>query len=378
MATAAAPAQTTALARFEDVRAAMAEYTPDRYISLIPTVDMERSPLFRPATMVVPVDPGDVRDVYKSPANDGTVCLRARKLEQIGSAIGVKWLDVKIDHDKDRATVTATVHAEYTDAVGDRIPLVAAATEYLTPAKGRSVSTYPDEKAQARARAVLVKKLTGLPTSFDPRELAAKQFAGLRWVLDDRQPDIRDAIINRGTRTAAQVFGNDAPQKAIDAGHADPDDDIVEGQARVLDDAKREPEPEIPDAEPAPPALDVATLRSKLEGVRVKLRAQDGHANGDLILSIGVTLRDVLALRDRVAKDRWPDVRLAILSALWGVGSTNDLTAKQASTTLTWLADDDGKSQARALFEHLLRTDAAFAERVQAQQTLAAAGEVLR
>lgn len=376
MATAAAPAQTTALARFEDVRAAMAEYTPDRYISLIPTVDMERSPLFRPATMVVPIDPADVRDVYKSPANDGTVCLRARKLEQIGSAIGVKWLDVKIDHNKERATVTATVHAEYTDAVGDRIPLVAAATEYLTPAKGRSVSTYPDEKAQARARAILVKKLTGLPTSFDPKELAAKQFAGLRWVLDDRQPDIRDAIINRGTRAAAQVFGMDAPQKAIDAGHEGPDDDVIEGQARVVEDAKAEPE--IPDAEPAtPPALDVAALRSKLEGVRAKLRAADGPANGDLILSIGVTMRDVLQLRDRVAKDRWSDVRLAILAALWGVGSTNDLTAKQASTTLTWLADDEGKSQARALFEHLLRTDAAFAERVGAQGTLLDAAQKL-
>src|SRR6266511_925569 len=108
--------KTTAIARFEDVRQIMTDYAPAKYIPLIATVDMERSPLYRPAVLVVPVDPREKRDVYASPAQDGTVCLRVRKLEQIGNAIGVKWTDVKIDRDDRR--VTATVYAEYTDAVG--------------------------------------------------------------------------------------------------------------------------------------------------------------------------------------------------------------------------------------------------------------------
>lgn len=357
--------KTTSLARFEDVRAVMSDYTPDKYIALIPTVDMERSPLFRPAVLVVPVDPMDKRDVYESPAKDGTVCLRARKAEQIGSAIGVKWHDVKME--RTETSVTATVYAEITDAVGDRIPLVAAATEYLTPAKGRTVSTFPEEKAQARARAILVKKLTGLPTSFRPEELKAKSFVGLRWVLDDRQPDIRDAVINRGARAAAQVFGKEAPEKAITA-TAGPDD--LEGE--VIDTTARAAEPEIPDDEPKP-AFDLAAVRAGLEASRAKLRIHDGKATDQQIFDIGVALRDVLALRDRVEKAKWPDVRLAVLAALWGVSASADLTTRQALATLNWLGTEEGQAAARELFEQI-SADGTFA----AQQTLAGAAEVLK
>jgi len=224
-----------ALARFEDVRSLMAQYDPSKFIRLVATVFQERSSLYRPAVLIVTVDPDDKNDVYESPARDGTVCLRARKAEQIGSAIGVKWHDVKIE--RTEKSVTATVYAEVTDAVGDRIPLVATATEYLTPSKGRTVSTFPEEKAQARARAILVKKLTGLPTSFTPAELQAKNFIGLRWVLDDRQPDIREAIVKRGLEAASQVFGRAAPERAINARDEGPEElpaggDVIEVQGK--------------------------------------------------------------------------------------------------------------------------------------------------
>lgn len=348
----AAPVQTTAIARFEDVRRVMSDYRSESFISLIPTVDMERSPLFRPAVMVVPIDPADPRDVYESPAKDKTVCLRARKLEQIGNAIGVKWLDVKLDRDDKR--VTATVYAEYTDAVGDRIPLTAAATEYLTPAKGRTVSTFPEEKAQARARAILVKKLTGLPTSFPPAELKAKDFVGLRWVLDDRQPDIRDAIINRGARAAAQVFGNDAPQKAITAGHVGPeDDDVIDAET-----SETVAELSIPEAKAATTDSPLERIRARLEAAHSRLEGTTGQASQQQILDIGVVLRDELDLRGRgVPQERYAAVRLAVLSALWGIERIQDFTARQAAATVLWLASDEGRQDVRALYDALAQAE---------------------
>lgn len=369
MATAVEPNRSeSALARFDDVRQLMAQFDPAKFIPLIPSVFQERSDLYRPAVVVVPVDPTDKRDVYESPAKDGTVCLRARKAEQIGNAIGVKWHDVKME--RTDTSVTATVKAEITDAVGDRIPLVAIATEYLTPAKGRTVSTFPEEKAQARARAILIKKLTGLPTSFTPAELKAKDFVGLRWVLDDRQPDIRDAVINRGLQAAAHVFGKEAPQKAIEA-VAGPDDQVIEGQLSEVG------EPEIPDAPPATaaaPAFDIQAVRAALEVLRSKQRTVDGRASDDLLQEVGVALRDVLELPGRVDKAQWTRVRLAMLTALWGIeGSSRNLTAHQGSATLQWLNTDEGRAQARALFDVLAQSGD-----FPVQQTLGASAEALR
>lgn len=402
--TTAVPAdtKTTALARFEDVRQIMTDYTPDKYIPLIPTVDMERSPLFRPAVMVVPVYPRDKRDVYPSPAQDGTVCLRARKLEQIGNAIGVKWHDVKIDRDEKR--VTATVYAEYTDAVGDRIPLSAAATEYLTPAKGRTVSTYPDEKAQARARAILVKKLTGLPTSFAPAELETKSFVGLRWVLDDRQPDIRDAVINRGRAEAQRVFGRAAPERAIDAGHAEPEEEIVETRGGSSDvDAPegtrdrqsaaaptaeapgstpgpRSEDPEPVEEAPAKPAVDEERARAiaaHVEKLRSGLRwGKDAREKQPSAQQAGASVTAIVAAvtpsKQQLNVEQKKALWRAVAEFLFGsFGGYDELHSDQVSTLIDWSKNHAG--EVRELVAFLAQRNERIAEihtALEGQQTL--------
>lgn len=384
----------TALAPFERIRDVLAAYPTDRYHLLTSTTLMPSSPLFIPTPTVVAVNPNDERQVYRtpgSPQGSEDVCFKATTLQRIANAGGLDF-DPSLDrheHDLKSEPLVCrySVAAWYIDSLGQRRLLGDGVTHDLRDGSPRAkIAASPKqlevgrqficEQSRTRAMSRVIRKVMNLQSTYKKSELvvnvdgrvAPKPFVAIRFRLDESDPDVKRALIQRGVGAAQDVFGTAkelAPPPATDDL-----DDVIEGHVSEPTAREPEPEPEIPDAEPAAPALDVAALRSKLESVRAKLRSADGPANGDLILSIGVTLRDVLQLRDRVAKDRWPDVRLAILGALWGVGSTNDLTAKQATTTLTWLADDEGKSQVRALFEHLLRTDAAFAERVQAQQTL--------
>lgn len=373
-------AESKALAVFHEMREVLAPFPSDKFIQLVPTTLQERSDLFRPSATVVQINPDDPRDVYPTPGGGATVCLHSQALERIGNAAGIDFDPTLTRHTHDRVKepYICEVHVGgwYTDSLGQRRLITAGAVSDLRDGtvtanvlKGglTTARQFICERTESRARNRAIRKTTNLPSSFRKDELR-KPMVAIRFRLDERDPDVRRALIDRGTGAAREVFG-DAAAPVTDAGVALPDEEVIEGT--VVDEAaKAEPEPEIPDGEPAPAAVDLTALRSALESVRAKLRGADGPASSELVMSIGVSLRDILDLRTRAAKERWPDVRLGILQALWGIASTNDLTSRQATATLTWLSDDEGRDQARALFDYLIASDSAFAAKVTPQMTL--------
>jgi hypothetical protein len=327
-----------ALARFDDVRALLADFPEDRFISLVPTVFQERSDLYVPAVMIVRVNPEDKQDVYDSPERDGNVCLRGRKQAQIGNALGVKWLGTHYDRQPD--SVTATVSAEITDAIGDRVPLSASATEYLSPKAGRSVSKYPDEKAETRAMTRIVKKLTGQPSSFSKDDLRKKAFVGVRWQLDDKIPEVRKAVIERGLSAASAIYGRDASDKAIDAGHEPPEEVIDVTPRQSADDDG----PEIPDAPPA--AIDVRAVAAAFQQ-RARARKEQQKADKDLLGTLAFALADVYGVA-KTDKEQLGEVRKGIASTLFGQ-KVGDLTVAQVMVVLEATKDPTGQAQLTSL-----------------------------
>ena len=367
------------LAVFQEMREVLRPFPSASYLHLLPTALQESSDLFRPSATVVRVNPDDPRDVYDTPGSKGTtVCLHSQALERIANAAGIDFDPTLTRHTHDRVKepFICEIHVGgwYTDSLGQRRLITAGAVSDLRDGSvtakvlGGGLNTarqFVCERTESRARNRAIRKTTNLPSSFRKDELR-KPMVAVRFRLDERDPDVRRALIDRGTGAAREVFG-DTTTQAIDAGIARPDEEVIEGQ---ISERQTEPEPEIP---ASAPAFDLAAVRATLEAERAKMRSADGKASDQQVLDIGIALRDVLSLAERVEKARWPAVRLAVLSALWDVAHTRDLTVRQAVATLGWLSRDEGKTEARALFEDLVARDV-----VPAQQTLAAAGEVLR
>ncbi len=253
-----AGAANTALAPFKDVQEALAPYGTDQYHHLVPTARMERSPLFRPVIAIVKVNPADEREVYATPGSGGTtVCLHTQTPEKIGNALGIDWLGTRFERDpKEPFVVTAHVSAEYIDAVGQRRRISASATSDLRDGsvtaevlKGgiKTARQFISERSEARARNRVVKKVTGMPTSFTKAELA-KPFVALRWRLDENEPDVRRAIIAQSVGASDQIFGHAALPAGdpIDAGHAGAEEEALEGEFK--------PAPSGEEAAPRPTA----------------------------------------------------------------------------------------------------------------------------
>lgn len=385
--------ENTAIERFKELRDVMAAFPAEQYIRLIASTLQEPSSLFRPVPAAIKVNPQDERDVYPMPgsrvrkledvAPDGKVCLHTTALERIGGLLGIRWLGTTFDRDKTEPyLITAHVRAEWTDAVGERISLAASATcDYREGSIGAAqlggglptARQFISERSEARARNRIVRKVTGMPSAFTKQELQQKAFVAVRWILDERQPDVRKALIERGTRAAGEVFGA-APVRELNAGNESAAEEFVADGAAIDTTAQVEAEPEIPEA-PAPrPALDVQAIRAGLEVLRSKARGDNGKASQQQLLDIGEQLRDVLDLRNRLdvpegeRSKRYKDVRLAVLAALFGVTSSTDLSAHQATAVLTWLSTDEGQQEARALFDEIAANAG-----IPLQQTLASA-----
>lgn len=378
--------ESKALAVFQEMREVLRPFPSDKYIQLVPTTLQERSDLFRPSATVVQVNADDPRDVYPTPGGGATVCLHSQALERIGNAAGIDFDPTLTRHTHDRVKepYICEIHVGgwYVDSLGQRRLITAGAVSDLRDGtvtanvlKGglTTARQFICERTESRARNRAIRKTTNLPSSFRKDELR-KPMVAIRFRLDERDPDVRRALIDRGTGAAREVFGQ-TEAAALDAGVAQPDEEVIEGQARVVEDAA---EPEIPDAEPAAPALDVKLIQAALEAAAKRSRVDNGKASDQQLMDIGVGLRDVLDLRNRLdlVKEERPagyaKVRLAMLTALFGVSSSADLTARQAAALLAWLATDEGKHQARAVFGEI-----AAAANLPVQQTLAGAADVL-
>lgn len=398
----------TAVERFKELRDVMAAFPPDKFIRLVPSTLQEPSSLFRPVPAAIKVNPQDERDVYPMPGSrvrkledvtpDGKVCLHTTALERIGGLLGIRWLGTHFDRDKTEPYfVTAHVRAEWIDAVGERISLTASATcDYREGSIGAgqlggglpTARQFINERAEARARNRIVRKVTGMPSAFTKAELEQKAFVAVRWILDERQPDVRRAIIERGTRASGEVFGT--PVASIEAGNDSAADEFspepIETTARAAE--VEESEPEIPAAEEVGPKAPTqeeisAIAAAALSAVAKRPEGERAQPVDDGLLTIvGTTLRDVLHLEPRVDRSRWPVVRLAILRGLFGVTKSKATTAAQARVVAEMGKEPAGQQQLARLFTWLLEHDATLAE-VRAelaapeQQTLAAAGEVL-
>jgi hypothetical protein len=369
--------------RFEDVKHALAPYKPESFHRLVPTALQERSPLYRPAVAVVKINAADARDVYDTPGGGGTVCLHTQALERIGNALGIDWLRTEYERDpKEPFFVTAHVTAEYTDAVGQRRKINASATSDLRDGsitadvlKGglRTARQFIAERTEARARNRVVRKVTGMPTSFTKPELA-KPFVAVRWRLDESDPDVKRALIAQGVGASDQIFGHqsekaiEASAKVIDAGHEGPEAEIAEGQFTE----QTEREPEVPDVAPAAAAATpAAPTGAEVQPIVTAIIKSVGRgseagtpADDDLIATLGVVLRDILGLKGKVSGSEMSAIRLSIAQLVFGteIKTSRSLTRGQANALIGLSKELIGQANLKTLFAFALANDPALAE----------------
>jgi hypothetical protein len=366
----------TALVPFKDMTDLLAPYKPESYHRLVPTALQERSPLFRPALAVVKVNAADPRDVYDTPGGGGTVCLHTQALERIGNALGIDWIRTEYERDsKEPFFVTAHVTAEYIDAVGQRRRINASATSDLRDGsvtadvlKGglRTARQFIAERTEARARNRVVRKVTGMPTSFTKPELE-KPFVAVRWRLDEQDPDVKRAIIAQGVGASDQIFGKSS-LPAIEAGHERAEEEI-QGEFR------EEPaEPAIPET-PAAPKVDISAIAAAATA-KAKGRSDQAKATDDDLVELGVTLRDVLSLTGKLTGDELAKVRLSVVRALYGAGikTVRELTRAQVRVIADMAKEPGGQNDLEAVFAQQLQADesltGAIASKLPTQTTL--------
>lgn len=408
-----------ALARFQEIREIAEQFPSERFHLLLPTVMMEISPLFIPSPVPVSVDPRDSRQVYVKPgsskdAADPEFCFSGEKLQEIANAGGLDFDPSLSRHRHDRKNepyVCEQIAAGwYVDSLGVRRLIssdwvahdlrdgsprakIAASPKQLEVAR-----QFVCEQCGTRARSRAIRKTMKLHSSYRRSELIwldeqnrahPKPFVAIRFRLNDADPDVKKALIERGTGVAREVFGTEPTDIENAPRVGDELDDIIEGEARVVADA---PEPEIPaasappDAGPKAPtreevaaiaAAAVSAVAKRPEGERAQL-VDDG-----LLTIVGTQLRDALSLEPQVQRTRWPIVRVAILRGLFGVTKSKAASVAQARVVIDMTKDPQGQAQLRRLFAWSLEKDPTLVE-VAAdlvrpeQQTLAAAGEVLR
>lgn len=376
----------TAIAVFEEITNILAPFPSDKFRHLVPTTLQARSDLYRPSATVVMVDASDGRQVYPTPGSkDGSLCLHSLALERIGNAAGIDF-DPRLTrhiHDVVNQPLICEyiVGGWYTDSLGQRRMISRGAKADLRDGSvsarllggGLGVARqFVCERTESRARNRVIRATTNLPSSFSRAELALPMVA-VRWRLDERDPDVRRALIARGTAAADAVFDGVI--------HGTPDIDPVSEseEAAIAAAATRvEAEPDVPDDAPAaaaaptaPPATTVVTPEDAITAIAartanvVRRRAageRETPATDDDVKAIGIAVRDVLALRDRVAQPRWKDVRLAVVRVLFGVGSTRDMTVAQARVFIAMSKDPAGQKEIAAAWAFVADRDPALAD----------------
>lgn len=424
--TAIAPREEVGLERFRELRDLMTAFPPEKFIRLLPSTFQEPSTLFRPVPAAIKVNPEDERDVYPMPGSrvrkledvgpDGKVCLHTTALERIGGLLGIRWYPTSFDRDrKEPYFVTAHARAEWTDAVGERIPLAASATcDYRNGSIGAKLlgggldtaRQFIAERSEARARNRIVRKVTGMPSAFTKRELTEKAFVAVRWTLDERQPDVRKALIARGTQAAQEVFGL-PPGEVVDVGHDSAADefsgDPIEVQTTRVDpndptqvfpvpdratlaarrSAPVDPDP-VDDEQPAKPAVDperAALIRAHVEQLRSGLHwgpaAREKRPTAAQAGASVSAIAAAIAQPKQLTNDQKKAVWRAVAEFVFGeFGSYEELNSDQVSTLIDWPKGYPG--EVKELVTYLASSDERIAEirvALEGQQPLMGGGK---
>lgn len=383
-----------ALAIFKEMRDVLAPFPSSKFHHLIPTAFQERSDLWRPAVSVVQVNPEDQRDVYDTPGSQGqTVCLHSQALERIGNAMGIEWADTRYEHDHTREPFMciAFVSGWMVDSLGMRRRLSASAKSDLRDgsvaakiSKPKQLDTarqFVCERTESRARSRAIKKVGDIPTSFTKDELR-RPFVAVRFRLDERDPDVRRALIAQGTQAAHEVFGLPAGEP-IDAGQAAPEEEIIEGEVsesrggsseRAAAEPSRaersgppgeaagsspgprsdEAEPPVPDAAaPTPKEVTdvgaiVAELRREADSKEME-RERLEFARREELMDFGKGLIDLLGLGGKLTDQQRMDVRLDVLRAFVGKELPKASQSNRATVLilLRMLKDPEGQRRIR-------------------------------
>src|SRR3990167_918118 len=392
------------LERFRELRDLMSVFPPEKFIRLLPSTFQEPSTLFRQVPAAIKVNPEDERDVYPMPGSrvrkledvgpDGKVCLTTSALERIGGLLGIRWYPTTFERDPTSPyMVTAHARAEWTDAVGERVPLSAAATcDYRDGSIGAKLlgggldtaRQFVAERSEARARNRIVRKVTGMPSSFTKRELTEKAFVAVRWALDERQLDVRKALIERGTRSAQEGFGLSAgapvglrTEAAADEFSGEPIDARgsssemaatpsreerpgTPGEAAGSSPASRsaQVDPEPVEDEPAKPAVDVeraALIRAHVEKLRQDLRwGKEAREKRPTAPQAGASVSAIaaaIAEPKQLTNDQKKAVWRAVMEFLWGeFGSFEELSSDRVSTVIDWAKGDPAEVRELVLY----------------------------
>lgn len=362
-----------ALEPFKDVLDILAPYPADKYHRLVPTAFQQRSPLYAPALQIVKVNADDTRDVYATPGSrDGTVCLHTQALERIGNAIGIDFGPTRFDlHEK--YWLTAIVPFWVIDALGQRRRGTASKTldlrdgaiqANLLGGGLQAARQFIYERAEAGARSRVVKKWTGMPTSFTKDELA-KPFVALRWTLDVNQPDVRKALIDAGVNATRNVFGEEGAPLELGDGEDDDRPAPAPVRAAVIDVPR--PTKSVADE---PGADDDPEPTSDIDAVRVIVRKRTDAgrdttpAPDEQLDAVLDAIRDVCGLRSRrLSGEQKKTLRLAVLRAMFGsIKTSREITRAGALTVLAMAKDSQGQRQIQTAFAWAVKNDPTASE----------------
>ncbi len=339
-----------ALAIFEEVRSVLAPFPPDRFWHLVPTAFTERSELYRPAAVVVQINPDDPRDVYKTPGSrDDSLCLHSYALERTGNAIGIDWRPTAYSHDHASEPFICEAHVTgiYTDPLGQRRIVSASAKSDLREGSPTArllaggISTarqFICERTESRARNRLIRKVANIPSTFTREELR-KPFVAIRWRLDERLPDVRQAMISAGTSAAREIYG--AP---IDAGEDAPEAEVVETRAAPPGDEPGIAAPAAAAAPPPPAGADVISAAARAEALK---RSDAAKPSDAALAALGAAIRDGLALSGKISDRAAVAIRLSLARGLFSdrMRSIRELSGGEAAVLAGMAQDEAGRAQ---------------------------------
>jgi hypothetical protein len=360
--------KTTTLAIFEDMKRTLEPFPAKDFHQLIPTAFQERSQLFRPAASVVTVNADDKRDVYDTPGGGGTLCLHSQALERIGNAMGIDWDRTAYEHDhaKEPFICTAFVGGSIVDSLGQRRRLSASAKSDLREGSPtakvlrggiETARQFICERTESRARNRAIRKIGSIPSSFTRAELA-KPFVAIRFRLDERDPDVKRALIDQGTRAADQVYGRLPAGAPIDAGREGPEEEVVAHD-------HNDDEPVIPDEQKAKKPDAGAVI----DGFRKAAAARpDANvvASDEMLGSLAYALRDVWQLPND--KDVMAVSRRTVAKYVFGVTKLRELTRAQVQVLVDATKELAGQAQLSEIRDFLATTDPDFGKSVGASK----------
>jgi hypothetical protein len=388
--------------RFRGMVAVLEDYPGSRYNLLIPSVYQERSALFRPAltTLRLNADPKS-GDCYQTPGSSDKVSPSAVALKRLANAQGLSWENTSVEHPNGEkwiavgqaaATfvsntgevlrVTSSYRLDLTDdgVVAQRIVRNAKTADNAR----RDVDQkrqFIDQLAETGAMSRVVRQACGLRSSFTPEEFS-RPFVAVKFVPDDSNPIVQQALVDRMAGRNRDVFGGppQSPPRELPAGEGRAEDDIHEGEFRdELEprDVARATEPDAP--EPAilapEPTVDLkqraGEIAAHIDEIRINLAGPDGtswskatrekepteKAYGES----GGQLLSALTESKQLAPTQQLAIRKAVYTVAFGpYRDWKKLNADQVAAVTVWAKG--WAAEVQELVAHLVETDETLAD----------------